>query len=76
VFRYIGDTGTYLARYDDLVDGRDEPIDLSGLGVAADGIENQDREFVAAVREGREPEASLARCLPAMAVLDRLERGL
>ena len=75
-FRYIGDTGTYLARYDDLVDGRDEPIDLSGLGVAADGIENQDREFVAAVREGREPEASLAHCLPAMQVLDRLERGL
>ena len=75
-FRYIGDTGTYVARYDDLVDGRDEPIDLSGLGVAADGIENQDREFVAAVREGREPTASLARCLPAMQVLDRLERGL
>jgi 2-hydroxy-4-carboxymuconate semialdehyde hemiacetal dehydrogenase len=75
-FRYIGDTGTYIARYDDLVDGRDEPIDLSGLGVAADGIENQDREFVAAVREGREPTASLARCLPAMQVLDRLERGL
>ena len=75
-FRYIGDTGTYVARYDDLVDGRDEPIDLSGLGVAADGIENQDREFVTAVREGREPTASLARCLPAMQVLDRLERGL
>jgi 2-hydroxy-4-carboxymuconate semialdehyde hemiacetal dehydrogenase len=75
-FRYIGDTGTYVARYDDLVDGRDEPIDLSGLGVASDGIENQDREFVAAVREGREPAAGLARCLPAMQVLDRLEREL
>jgi len=75
-FRYIGDTGTYLANYDDLVDGEDKPIDLSGLGVAADGIENQDREFVAAVREGREPAASVAQCLPAMQVLDRLAREL
>ena len=75
-FRYIGDTGTYVAVYDDLVDGEGKPVDLTGLGVAVDGIENQDREFVTAVREGREPEASLARCLPAMQVLDRLERGL
>jgi 2-hydroxy-4-carboxymuconate semialdehyde hemiacetal dehydrogenase len=75
-FRYIGDTGTYVAVYDDLVDGEGKPVDLSGLGVAVDGIENQDREFVTAVREGREPEASVARCLPAMQVLDRLEREL
>ena len=75
-FRYIGDTGTYVAVYDDLVDGEGKPVDLSGLGVAEDGIENQDREFVMAVREGREPEASVARCLPAMQVLDRLEREL
>jgi len=75
-FRYIGDTGTYVAVYDDLVDGEDKPVDLSGLGVATDGIENQDREFVAAVREGREPVASVAQCLPAMQVLDRLEREL
>jgi 2-hydroxy-4-carboxymuconate semialdehyde hemiacetal dehydrogenase len=75
-FRYIGDTGTYVAVYDDLVDGEGKPVDLSGLGVAIDGIENQDREFVTAVREGREPEASVARCLPAMQVLDRLEREL
>ncbi|HEY7071152.1 MAG TPA: Gfo/Idh/MocA family oxidoreductase [Acidimicrobiales bacterium] len=75
-FRYVGDTGTYVAVYDDLVDGEGKPVDLSGLGVAIDGIENQDREFVTAVREGREPEASVARCLPAMQVLDRLEREL
>ncbi len=75
-FRYIGDTGTYVARYDDLVDGRDRPVDLSGLGVAADGVENQDREFVAAIREGREPAASVAACLPTMRVLDRLEGAL
>jgi 2-hydroxy-4-carboxymuconate semialdehyde hemiacetal dehydrogenase len=75
-FRYIGDTGTYVARYDDLVDGRGEPVDLSDLGVALDGVENQDREFVAAVREGREPAASVAECLPTMRVLDRLDRAL
>jgi 2-hydroxy-4-carboxymuconate semialdehyde hemiacetal dehydrogenase len=75
-FRYIGDTGTYIARYDDLVDGYDKPIDVSGVGVSTDGIENQDREFVAAVREGREPAASVAQCLPTMQTLDRLERSL
>jgi 2-hydroxy-4-carboxymuconate semialdehyde hemiacetal dehydrogenase len=75
-FRYIGDTGTYIARYDDLVDGYDEPVDTSGAGESVDGIENQDREFVAAVREGREPRASVAQCLPTMQTLDRLERTL
>jgi 2-hydroxy-4-carboxymuconate semialdehyde hemiacetal dehydrogenase len=75
-FRYIGDTGTYIARYDDLVDGYDKPVDTSGVGETADGIENQDREFVAAVREGREPLASVAQCLPTMQTLDRLERAL
>jgi 2-hydroxy-4-carboxymuconate semialdehyde hemiacetal dehydrogenase len=75
-FRYIGDTGTYIARYDDLVDGYDEPVDTSGVGEPVDGIENQDREFVAAVREGREPLASVAQCLPTMQTLDRLERTL
>jgi 2-hydroxy-4-carboxymuconate semialdehyde hemiacetal dehydrogenase len=75
-FRYIGDAGTYIARYDDLVDGYDEPVDTSGVGESVDGIENQDREFVAAVREGREPLASVAQCLPTMQTLDRLERTL
>jgi 2-hydroxy-4-carboxymuconate semialdehyde hemiacetal dehydrogenase len=75
-FRYIGDTGTYVARYDDLVDGYDKPVDVSGVAPSTDGIENQDREFVAAVREGREPAASVARCLPTMQTLDRLEQAL
>jgi 2-hydroxy-4-carboxymuconate semialdehyde hemiacetal dehydrogenase len=75
-FRYIGDTGTYIARYDDLVDGYDKPVDISGVGESTDGIENQDREFFAAVREGREPLASVAQCLPTMQTLDRLERAL
>ena len=75
-FRYIGTTGTYLARYDDLVDGNGKPIDVSDAAQSPDGIENQDREFLAAVREGREPEASVAQCLPTMQVLDRIERTL
>jgi len=81
-FRYIGDTGTYVARYDDLVDGYDKPVDLADVpavvaaGGSYDGIELQDREFVAAVAEGREPDASVASCLPAMQTLDRIERAL
>jgi 2-hydroxy-4-carboxymuconate semialdehyde hemiacetal dehydrogenase len=75
-FRYICDDGTYIARYDDLVDGYENPVDLSGVAVSDDGIELQDREFVAAVREGREPNASVAQCLPAMRTLHELEQTL
>jgi 2-hydroxy-4-carboxymuconate semialdehyde hemiacetal dehydrogenase len=75
-FRYICDNGTYIARYDDLVDGHDEPVDLAGVAVSTDGIELQNREFLAAIDEGREPNASVAQCLPAMQTLDRLERNL
>ena len=75
-FRYICDNGTYIARYDDLVDGYDKAVDLSGVAVSNDGIELQDREFVAAIREGREPNASARQCLPAMVTLDRLEKSI
>ena len=75
-FRYICDNGTYIARYDDLVDGKNAPIDLSRVDVSMNGIELQDREFFAAIREGREPNASVAQVLPAMRTLDRLERSL
>jgi 2-hydroxy-4-carboxymuconate semialdehyde hemiacetal dehydrogenase len=75
-FRYICDNGTYIARYDDLVDGRDQAVDLSGVAVSNDGIELQDREFLAAIAEGREPNASVAQCLPIMATIDQIERGL
>ncbi len=75
-FRYICDEGTYVARYDDLFDGYDRPIDLSGVAVSNNGIELIDREFVAAIREGREPNGSVAQVLPAMETLDRIERGL
>ncbi len=75
-FRYICDNGTYIARYDDLVDGRENPIDVSAVDVSMNGIELCDREFVAAIREGREPNASVAQCLPAMQTLDRIEKCL
>ncbi|MGH6616657.1 Gfo/Idh/MocA family oxidoreductase [Sphingomonas sp.] len=71
-FRYIGDTGTYLARYDDLVTGKDEPIDVSAVDVSMNGIELQDREFIAAIREGREPNSSVAQVLPCYRVLGAL----
>ena len=73
-FRYIGDTGTYIARYDDLVNGKEEKIDVSDVDVSMDGIELQDREFVAAIREGREPNASIAQVLPCYRVLHELEQ--
>ena len=76
IFRYIGDSGTYIARYDDLFDGKEQPIDVSDVDVSVNGIELQDREFFAAIREGREPNASLAQVLPCYEVLDGLERQL
>lgn len=75
-FRYIGDNGTWIARYDDLVTGKEEPVDLVGVAVSTNGIELQDREFVAAIREGREPNASVAQVLPCYRVLDALEQQL
>jgi 2-hydroxy-4-carboxymuconate semialdehyde hemiacetal dehydrogenase len=75
-FRYICDNGTYIARYDDLFDGKDNKIDVSQVDVSMNGIELQDREFFAAIREKREPNASVAQVLPAMRTLDRLEKSL
>ena len=75
-FRYIGDSATYLARYDDLFDGKEQKIDVSKVALSMNGIELQDREFFAAIREGREPNASVAQVLPCYQVLDQLERQL
>ncbi|PNG24556.1 Gfo/Idh/MocA family oxidoreductase [Methylocella silvestris] len=75
-FRYIGDSATYIARYDDLVTGKDEKIDVSKVDVSMNGIELQDREFIAAIREGREPNASVAGVLPCYEVLHDLEQQL
>ncbi len=75
-FRYIGDSGTYIARYDDLIDGKDNKIDVSKVDVSTNGIELQDREFFAAIREGREPNASVAQVLPCYRTLDKLEKQL
>jgi len=75
-FRYIGDTGTYIARYDDLVNGKEEKIDVSQVDVSMNGIELQDREFFAAIREGREPNSSVQQVLPCYRVLHELEQQL
>jgi 2-hydroxy-4-carboxymuconate semialdehyde hemiacetal dehydrogenase len=75
-FRYIGDTATYLARYDDLFTGKEEKIDVSQVAVSMNGIELQDREFFAAIREGRQPNASVASVLPCYQVLHDLEQQL
>ncbi len=75
-FRYICDNGTYIARYDDLLDGEEKKIDVSKVDVSLNGIELQDREFFAAIKERREPNASVVQALAAMRVLDRLERIL
>jgi 2-hydroxy-4-carboxymuconate semialdehyde hemiacetal dehydrogenase len=75
-FRYIGDSATYIARYDDLYNGKDEKIDVSKVAASMNGIELQDREFFAAIREGREPNASVAQVLPCYQVLHGLEQQL
>ncbi|OHC71344.1 MAG: oxidoreductase [Rhodocyclales bacterium RIFCSPLOWO2_02_FULL_63_24] len=75
-FRYIGDSGTYIARYDDLIDGKDNTIDVSQVDVSMNGIELQDREFFAAIREGRAPNASVAQVLPCYRTLHQLEQQL
>jgi 2-hydroxy-4-carboxymuconate semialdehyde hemiacetal dehydrogenase len=75
-FRYIGDSGTYVARYDDLFTGKDEKIDVTRVDVATDGIELQDREFIAAIRAGREPRSSVAAVLPCYRTLNRLGQQL
>ena len=75
-FRYIGDSATYLARYDDLFNGKEEKIDVSQVDVSMNGIELQDREFFAAIRDGREPKSSVASVLPCYEVLQQLEQQL
>ena len=75
-FRYICDSGTWIARYDELVTGRDEAVDVGSVDVSMNGIELQDREFIAAIREERAPNAAIAQVLPCYRVLDALERQL
>ena len=75
-FRYIGDSATYIARYDDLVTGKEEPIDLAGVAVSSNGIELQDREFVSAIRERREPNSSVASVIDCYRVIGELAASL
>ena len=75
-FRYICDNGTYLAHYDDLLTGKEEAIDLTGVAISNNGIELQDREFVSAILEGREPNASIGQVLGCYEVLNQLQEQL
>jgi len=75
-FRYIGDNGTWIARYDDLFTGKEEKVDLTGVTISNNGIELQDREFIAAIREGREPNSSVGKVLDCYRVLGELETQL
>ncbi len=75
-FRYICDNGTYIARYDDLIDGKEQKIDVSQVDVSMNGIELQDREFFRAIQEHREPNAGVAQVLPCYQTLAELERQL
>lgn len=75
-FRYICNNGTYMARYDDLVDGKEQAIDVTKVDVSMNGIELQDREFFAAIKEGREPNSSVAKVLPCYKILHDLEQSL
>jgi len=75
-FRYICDHGTYIARYDELIDGKNNAIDVSKVDVSLNGIELQDREFIAAIRDGREPNSSVAQVLPCYRTLNELEQQL
>jgi 2-hydroxy-4-carboxymuconate semialdehyde hemiacetal dehydrogenase len=75
-FRYIGDTATYIARYDDLFNGKEEKIDVSKVAVSMNGIELQDREFFAAIQEGREPNSSVGKVFACYQVLHQLEQQL
>ncbi len=75
-FRYICDNGTYIARYDDLVNGKEEPIDVSQVDVSMNGIELQDREFFSAIKEGREPNSSVASVLACYEILNQLEETM
>lgn len=75
-FRYIGDSATYIARYDELTDGNGNSIDMSGMALSMNGIELQDREFFSAIKEGREPNSSLGQVLQCYEVLHCLELQL
>ncbi len=75
-FRYICDNGTYIARYDDLFNGKEEQIDVSKVDISMNGIELIDREFISAIQEGREPNSSLRQCLAAMRVMHEIEQKM
>jgi 2-hydroxy-4-carboxymuconate semialdehyde hemiacetal dehydrogenase len=75
-FRYICDNETYIANYDNLVTGAGKEVDVSGVAVSMNGIELQNREFLSAILEKREPNGSIRSVFPCYQVIAGLERQL
>jgi 2-hydroxy-4-carboxymuconate semialdehyde hemiacetal dehydrogenase len=71
-YRYIGEEETYKIYRDSMTDseGTDVPLDATAA------FDRQDAEFVSAIRERREPESSIASCVPTMRLLDRIDASM
>lgn len=69
-YRYIGEEETYEVFREGMKDSEGREVALSG-----NGFDNQDKEFFAAIRERRRPEASFGSCARSMQLLHRIERS-
>jgi 2-hydroxy-4-carboxymuconate semialdehyde hemiacetal dehydrogenase len=71
-YRYIGEEDTFKVYRDSMTDSEGKEVPLEPM-IAFD---RQDVEFVAAIREGREPESSAASVVPTMALLDKIDKAM
>jgi 2-hydroxy-4-carboxymuconate semialdehyde hemiacetal dehydrogenase len=71
-YRYIGEEDTYKVYRDSMTDSDGNELRLDPTAA----FDRQDVEFVSAIREGREPESSAASVVPAMALLDRIDKSM
>ncbi len=72
-YRYIGEEETYKVYRDSMTDSEGKEVQFDDNTLAFD---RQDIEFVAAIREGREPESSAASVVPTMALLDKIDKAM
>jgi 2-hydroxy-4-carboxymuconate semialdehyde hemiacetal dehydrogenase len=72
-YRYIGEEETYKVYRDSMTDSEGKEVQFDDNTLAFD---RQDIEFVAAIREGREPESSAASVVPTMALLDKIDKSM
>jgi 2-hydroxy-4-carboxymuconate semialdehyde hemiacetal dehydrogenase len=71
-YRYIGEEDTYKVYRDSMTDSDGKDVQLDPTLA----FDRQDVEFVAAIREGREPESSAASCAKTMALLDKIDKAM